>query len=217
MMKICGANVSPFVRKVLVTAHHKGIDFEHEVVMPGSDDPAFRRMSPLGKIPAMQDGDLVVSDSTIICEYLEDRFPEVRMMPESPAQRARARWYEEYGDTKMAEACAVYFFERIAKPLFGDHSGPDEARLADAAENITPVQLAYVESEVPESGFLFGDDLYIADIALISSTVNAAYAGYEIDAERFPKTASFRARVLSHPAVVKTLAVEKAMIESLAG
>jgi glutathione S-transferase len=130
-MKIFGANVSPFVRKVLATATHKGIDFEHEVVMPGSDDPEFRKMSPLGKIPALQDGDLVVSDSSIICEYLEDTLPAVRMLPESLEQRARARWYEEYGDTKMAEAFGLYFFERVAKPLFGDNSGPDEERLKD--------------------------------------------------------------------------------------
>ena len=215
-MKIFGANVSPFVRKVLATATHKQLDFEHVVVMPGSDDPEFRRMSPLGKIPALADGDLVVSDSTIICEYLEDRFPEVKMMPEAAEDRARARWYEEYGDTKMAEAFALYFFERIAKPLFGDHSGPDEERLKDLAENVTPVQLAYLESQVPDSGFLFGADLFIADIALVSPTVNAAYAGYEIDAGQFPKTVAFRERVLSHPSVAEVLEAERAMIESFA-
>lgn len=214
-MKIFGANVSPFVRKVLVTASHKGIEFEHVVVMPGSDDPAFRRMSPLGKIPALADGDLAISDSSIICEYLEDKFPAVRMMPESAEDRARARWYEEYGDTKMAEAFAVYFFERVAKPLFGDHSGPDEARLKDAADNVTPAQLAYVEGQVPDNGFLFGADLYVADIALVSATVNGAYAGYEIDAGRFPKTAAYRDRVLSHPSVAKVLAAEQAFVDSL--
>lgn len=214
-MKIFGANVSPFVRKVLVTARHKGIDFEHEAVMPGSTDAEFRMMSPLGKIPAMQDGDLRVSDSTIICEYLEDKFPEVRMMPESAEDRARARWYEEYGDTKMAEAFAVYFFERIAKPLFGDNSGPDEERLAEMAEHVTPAQLAYVEDQVPESGFLFGAELYTADIALISATVNASYAGYEIDAGRFPRTAAFRERVLTHPTVAEVLKVEQEMVKAL--
>jgi glutathione S-transferase len=215
-MKIFGANVSPFVRKVLATATHKGIDFEHVVVMPGSDDADFRAMSPLGKIPALQDGELLVSDSSIICEYLEDKFPAVRMLPDSAAGRARARWYEEFGDTKMADAFAVYFFERIAKPLFGDDSGPDEERLKDVSENVAPVQLAYVESQVPDNGFLFGDDLYIADIGLVSPTVNGAYAGYEIDADRFPKTVAYRQRVLSHPSVAAVLEAEQAMIKSFA-
>jgi glutathione S-transferase len=216
-MIIYGANISPFVRKALVVAETKGIDYEHVVVMPGSDDPDFRRMSPLGKIPALQDGDLVVSDSTIICEYLEDRFPEVRMRPDSPADRARARWYEEYGDTKMAEALALFFFERIAKPLLGDNSGPDEERLAKLAADVTPVALAYVENTAPASGFLFGEDLYTADIALLSPTVNAAYAGYEIDAEQFPNVTAYRMRVLSHPAVARVLDTEKAMIKGLTG
>ncbi len=215
-MLIYGANVSPFVRKALVVATHKGLDFEHVVVMPGSDDPEFRGMSPLGKIPALRDGDLTASDSSIICEYLEEKYPAVRMLPETPEARARARWYEEYGDTKMSEAFALFFFERVAKAFMGDTSGPDEERLAELAANVTPVQLAYVESQVPDSGFLFGDDLYIADIAMVSSMVNGSYGGYEIDTGRFPKTGAFRDRVLGHPAVEKVLEAEKAFMDALA-
>jgi glutathione S-transferase len=138
------------------------------------------------------------------------------MMPEAPEARARARWYEEYGDTKMSEAFALFFFERVAKPIFGDDSGPDEERLANLANNVTPVQLAYVESQVPGSGFLFGDDLYIADIAMVSSTVNGSYGGYEIDADKFPKAAAYRDRVLAHPSVAKVLEAEKAFMDALA-
>jgi cell fate (sporulation/competence/biofilm development) regulator YlbF (YheA/YmcA/DUF963 family) len=50
----------------------------------------------------------------------------------------------------------------------------------------------------------------------VSPSVNGAYAGYEIDAERFPKTAAFRQRVLSHPSVAKVLEAEQAMIKSFA-
>ena len=216
-MKIYGANLSPYVRKVLVVAIHKGLEFEHEVVLPGSDDPGFRKISPMGKIPALVDGELAISDSTVICEYLEDQYPEVKMRPDDPAQRARARWYEEFGDSRMAEVFGNHFFERFVKPLMGDNSGPDEARLQDLAENVAPPALSYVESQVPESGFLFGDDLYIADISLVSSTVNGAYAGYGIDADQYPRTVAYRARVLSQPAVEKALAAEKAMLESFTG
>ncbi|MEP5764358.1 MAG: glutathione S-transferase family protein [Halieaceae bacterium] len=214
-MKIYGANVSPFVRKVLVVAAAKGLDFEHEPVMPGSDDAEFRLASPIGKIPGFMDGELRVSDSSIICEYLEEKYPAVRMQPDTPELRARARWYEEYADTKFVEMCTAFFFERIAKKLFGDDSGPDEARLKQVAEELAPVTLAYVESQVPDSGFLFGDDLYIADVALISPTVNAAYGGYEIDAQEFPKVAAYRARVMAHPAMAGVLEVERAMLAAL--
>ena len=216
-MKILGINVSPYVRKALCVAEAKGLDYEHDPQMPGSDDPVFRAASPLGKVPGLIDGQLQVSDSSVICEYLEEKYPEVRMLPATPEQRARARWYDEYGDTKVIEAFSPFFFERFAKKLFGDDSGPDEARLEKVATEIAPPILSYLESQVPESGFLFGDALYIADISLISPMVNGSYGGYEFDAAAYPRTATYRDRVLAHPAMARVLATEAELMKAMAG
>ena len=216
-MIIYGANVSPFVRKVLAVAGLKGIEFEHKPVLPGHGDAEFQHASPLGKIPALVDGDLHVSDSSVICEYLEEKFPEVATLPADVAQRARARWYEEYGDSKLVEAMAPFFFERFAKRAFGDTSPPDEARLERVAGELCPAVLGYLEVEVPDEGFLFGELPMTADIALASPTVNARYGGYEIDAGQYPKTTAYRDRVLALPVMVELLEAEKAMMEALAG
>ena len=70
-----------------------------------------------------------------------------------------------------------------------------------------PPVLDYLETQVPVDGFLFGDFM-MADMSLMSPFVNAAYAGYEIDADRWPVFTDFVARVQAHPVVSQVLAEE---------
>ena len=70
-----------------------------------------------------------------------------------------------------------------------------------------PPMLDYLESQVPADGFLFGE-LGVADLALTSPFVNAGYAGYQIDAERWPGFARFYQRVVEHPIVSPLLDAE---------
>src|SRR3982750_3941683 len=95
---IIGSFVSPYVRKVLACMNLKGLDYEVDPITPffGSDE--FQRLSPLRRIPVLIDGDLSVSDSTVIGEYLDDASPGHRLYPADPKDRARARWLEEFAD-----------------------------------------------------------------------------------------------------------------------
>jgi glutathione S-transferase len=215
-MKIYGANLSPFVRKVLVVCKLKQLDFEHEVVMPGTKTPEYLAISPLGKIPALTDGELGISDSSVICEYLEERYPTIPVIPATPEQRARSRWYEEYADSRLAETFAVFFFERFLKPLM-KMGAADEDRLADIIANQHPEALAYLESQVPAEGFMFGDSMGTADIALLSPFINAAHAGFEPELGEYPKLAAWMGRVKAHPVLVEVLAAEAAMIKAMGG
>lgn len=213
-MKLFGANLSPFVRKAIVTLNLKGITYDHEVVMPGDNSPAYRAISPLGKIPALVDGDLSICDSSVICDYLDDAYPSPATRPADPKQRARARWLEEFADTRVAETTAVIFRERLVKPkLLGQQ--PDEARLAKVLAEEQPGVLAYLEQQVPAAGFLFGDFL-TADIALVSPIITAEYAGLAIDGAHYPRLAAFLQRVKEHPAVAAALRDEAAMLRALA-
>src|SRR5436190_1053679 len=99
-MIIYGSSMSPFVRKTIVFATEKGMDFE--VQPTGSDE--FRKASPFGKMPGFKDGDFLISDSTAIVTYLEAIQPDPNLIPVEPKARARTIWYEEYGDTIVA-AC----------------------------------------------------------------------------------------------------------------
>jgi glutathione S-transferase len=215
-MKVYGANLSPFVRKVLVVCKLKQLDFEHEVVMPGTKTPEYLAISPLGKIPALTDGELGVSDSSVICDYLEEKYPAIPVLPATPELRARSRWYEEYADSKLAENFAVFFFERFLKRMMkmGD---PDEARLANIVTNNHPEVLAYLESQVPDQGFMFGETMGTADIALLSPFINAAHTGFEPDLADYPKLDAWMSRVKAHPVMIEVLTAEAAMLKAMQG
>lgn len=214
-MKVYGVVLSPFVRKVLVVCSLKGLEYEHDPVMPGGTSSEYLKISPLGKIPAFEDGDLSISDSSVICEYLEEKYPSVAVMPSSPEDRARSRWLEEYGDSKLVESLAPFFFERVVKNMLGQGDA-DEAKLERLATEELPTCLAYIESLVPDSGFLFGD-LGTADIAITGPYINGSYGGYELDTDAYPKTAAYIERVKNHSAMGPILAAEQEMLKAITG
>ena len=89
---IIGNYISPYVRKVLVCMELKGLDYRIDPMTPfiGNDD--FSRVSPLRRIPVLIDGELVLNDSSVICQYLEDKHAQPALYPADIAQRAKARW-----------------------------------------------------------------------------------------------------------------------------
>mgnify|MGYP001554980619 CR=1 FL=1 len=210
MIRIHGVHGSPFVRKVLVALAIKDLPFEQIPQMPFANDAEYMKINPLGKIPTLQEGDLTVCDSTVICEYLEDTHPEPALYPASPADKARARWMENLGGGKLSELGAGIFFQRFMRPL-AFKQDPDEELIEKITTKQLPPLLDYLESEVPEEGFLFGDFM-MADLALISPFINASYASYEVDAGKWPKYSDFIARVRAVPEVSDVLDKEAAAL-----
>lgn len=208
MIILHGNSVSPFVRKVLVVLALKKIPFEQTQQMPFTRDEEYRKLSPLSKIPALQDGEVTLCDSSVICEYLEDAYPQVPVYPLNFADKARARWLEELGDSRLAELAAGIFFQRFMRPRAFKQE-PDEELVTKIIEKQLPPVLDYIESQVPADGYLFGT-FGVADLSLISPFVNAGYAGYEIDADRWPLFAAFMQRVKAVPEVSQVLAEEAA-------
>lgn len=211
MIVLHGVSASPFVRKVLAVLAIKGLPFEQKPQMPFARDKEFQKISPLGKIPALQDDDLTISDSHVICEYLEDAYPDSPVYPAGAKLRAKARWYEELGDNTVAELASGIFFQRFMRPMAFQQE-PDEELVNKIITKKLPPILDYIEAEVPAEGFLFGKQMMVADLALISSFVNAGYAGYEVDAERWPKVAAFIQRVKAHGAIAPLLKAEAEML-----
>jgi glutathione S-transferase len=204
-MIIYGASLSPFVRKVLAVAAEKDIEVEHRLPPPGQPDPDFLAASPFGKIPALKDGDFMVCDSSAIVHYLEAVKPDPALIPSSPRERARTIWFDEYADTILVGAAGKIFFNRIVAPRFMGQPG-DQA-LADAAEEkeLPPV-LDYLERSIPESGFLVGDRLTLADIAVASPFANIRHLG--LDLSRWPRTQAWADAMLDRPSFKTTVAKE---------
>jgi glutathione S-transferase len=80
--------------RVRIALHLKGLPFETipvHVLRNGGEQhaPGYRRVSPLGIVPALEDGNLTLTQSLAICEYLEERHPEPPLLPGTPGARAR--------------------------------------------------------------------------------------------------------------------------------
>jgi glutathione S-transferase len=197
-MKIIGSYVSPYVRKVLACLALKGLDYEIDPITPFFGNAAFARLSPLRRIPVLVEGDLVLSDSSVICAYLDEAFPGHPLLPPGIADRARARWLEEYADTRLGDVFIWgYFYQKFVHPAVWGEPG-DWARIEKTLAQDAPAALDYLEGELPASGFLFGE-IGLADIAIASFFRTASYAGFAIDAARWPRSAGFVGRVLDHP------------------
>ena len=90
--------------KPLLTLYEKGMRFEHKQLNPAAFEHHsdwFKAINPRGQVPALDDGGKIVTESTVICEYLEDEYPtEVRLRPEDSFDRAQMRiwtkWVDEY-------------------------------------------------------------------------------------------------------------------------
>jgi glutathione S-transferase len=204
---IIGSFVSPYVRKVLACLNLKGAAFEVDPITPFFGDDDYQRMSPLRRIPVLVDGDFAVSDSSVIAFYVDEAFPGHPLLPADPKDRAKARWLEEYADTRLGELLIwSLFYQRVVRPMVWGEQ-PDEERVREALGSGIPQALDYLEREAPSEGFAFGE-IGLADIAIASFFRNGAYADFAIDAGCWPKAAGWVERTLAHPAIASLLPFE---------
>ena len=146
-MKIIGSFVSPYVRKVLVCMELKGLDYEIDPITPFFGNDEFRRLSPLCRIPVLIDGDLTLTDSTVICEYLDERYPGHSLLPVDPRERANARWLEEYADTRLGDVFIWgLFYPKMVHPRVWNEPG-DQARIDKTLSTDLPAALDYLEGQ----------------------------------------------------------------------
>jgi glutathione S-transferase len=210
---VVGSYLSPYVRKVLVCLEVKGLAYEVDHIVPFFGDDRFSRLSPLRRIPVLVDGDLVLSDSSVICQYLEDKQPAPPLLPADIRDRARARWLEEFADTRMGDVFIWRLFNQIAiRPSVWGEKGDRELVDRNLKEDV-PAVLDYLEAEAPAEGFRFGS-LSLADIAIAAFFRNAGWVRFQIDAARWPRAAAWMARTLAEPAFAKLARIEDAVLRT---
>ena len=216
-MILYGSSLSPFVRKVLAFASEKGIELELRPTGdgPGQPGPDFLAASPLRKMPALVDGGFRLADSSAIIQYLEALIPEPNLIPTEPRARGRTIWFEEYGDTILMACGGKIFFNRVVAPRFLGRAGDESVAEAAEREEFPPI-LAYLESEIPESGFLVEDRLTLADLAIASPMANLPYMGMRIDEAQYPRLARYVQSILARPSFAPWLERETAMLAKVA-
>ena len=150
----------------------------------------------------------------MICAYLDEAYPGRPLLPAGVKDRARARWLEEYADTRLGDVLIWgLFYQKFVRPMVFREPG-DEARVERTLSEDLPRELDYLEGELPESGFLFGSEIGLADIALASFFRNGAYVGVQPDPSRWARTAAFVGRALKHPCFAATLPFEQAQLST---
>ncbi|HEV2560899.1 MAG TPA: glutathione S-transferase family protein [Rhizomicrobium sp.] len=215
---VYGAGISPFVRKVRLALIEKGLEYSLEQVNPFTAPPEFVEMSPLKRIPAFRDTSLpepnFLSDSSVICDYLEHKYTTPALYPSDPYQRARALWFEEYADSVFASNIgAGLFFERIVKKLLRQQT--DESVCAVTLTEKLPPMFDYLEKQIGSNEFLVGNKFSIADISVATMLVNFDHAGENVDAARWPKLAAYAKRLHDRPSFSKLIAEERPFVQQL--
>jgi glutathione S-transferase/RNA polymerase-associated protein len=174
VLKLYEHPLSPYAQKVKISLYEKQIPFESTLPNLFGGDEEFARTNPRLEVPSLVDGDVKVFDSTIILEYLEDKWPTPPMLPKDPAERARVRMVEELCDT---------YYEAINWALaeirfFGRASGELAERLYERARAQIAGVHARLERDLGERPWFTGGDFGWGDLSVFPYVNGSAGFGY---------------------------------------
>ena len=169
--------LSPYGQKVKIALLEKGIAFEApmpDALGSGATAGEFAAASPRGEVPALIDGEVAVFDSTVILEYIEERWPDPPLLPAEPAERARVRMLEDVMDTHFEAInwgmSEIRYFGRAPGEL-------GEQMMARAGEQIA-TWYAWLEGQLSGREWFNGAGFGWGDLSVVPY-VNGA-AGFDI-------------------------------------
>lgn len=211
-MILYGSSLSPYVRKVLAYCAERRIEIDLKPTGAPNHDPDYLEASPFRKMPAFRDGDYALADSSAIIHYLEAKFPERPLIPADAKLRGKTIWFEEFADTILVSCGAKIFFNLIVAPRFLGIPGDKEAARFAEINDLPPV-LDYIESVVPEGdGYLVGDSLTLADIAVAGPFANFRHTNTPVDPDKYPRTVAYVDRILDRPSFAHWVEREAAFL-----
>jgi glutathione S-transferase len=173
MITLYTGPLSLFARKVEIALGEKGLAFERITVpfnqTTGYDPkhPEVLALNPKGQVPVLSDGGLVLHDSTVILEYLDEAYPEPSLYPKSPSERARCRLDELYSDEIMHGALRALMHRTTPPNADQTKRAALEADALIAEAELTQ-HYAVLEDRLAGRAF-FSETLSVADIALFMS------------------------------------------------
>lgn len=211
---VYGAALSPFVRKVRACLLEKKLPYTFELILPRNQPDWYFQINPLGRIPALRDGEFDVCDSSVICSYLEQKYPTNNALCGSSAEEAaRIRWLEKYADYELAPLTTfTVFFNRVLAKSMGLPS--DEVAVQKALAQLVP-HVDYLEQQLAENDYFVAQRFTLADLAIVSQWINFSYGNETLDARRWPKLAAHKQRVLQRESLQSLLADEAKMLARL--
>jgi len=191
VIKLYDADRCPYCARVRIVLAEKGIDYE-TVEVDLADRPSWiYEKNPLGKVPVLEEGALVLPESVVIDEYLEERNPEPPLWPEDPAERAHGRLLVER-------------FDSLSRPYYALRRGDDDAR--DRLDE----RLALLDERLRERPFLTGQEFGLADVAYLPWILRAE-SSLGVDLGIHPALAEWVERASERPSV----SAERALLAAL--
>ncbi len=207
--------LSPYAQKVKIALREKGLPFELSIpdgLGSGAGYRAdFAEASPRIEVPALIDGETRIFDSTIILEYIEEKWPAPPLLPRTAAARARARMIEDAMDTHYEAInwglIEIRFMGRINDELAG------QLRAKAAAQ--TAAWRRWLNAELGSAPWFGGDTFGWADLSVVPY-INCS-ASFGLPPEADTPLAAWLARVNARPAVARTAAEAADAIPTLEG
>jgi glutathione S-transferase len=148
--------------------------------------------NPLGKVPWIDDGDVTVYDSSVINEYLNDRYPSPALLPVDPVARARARALENYAD----EIILSVHVPRIWMPWWSPPESRNAAEMQRAREDLAARALPFVEERLDGREYLAGD-FSLADVPFMALAMVLQVDGMPL--EGLPLLSAYLERLRARP------------------
>jgi glutathione S-transferase/RNA polymerase-associated protein len=193
--------LSPFAQKVKIALREKGVDFDARIPdLFSGGDAAFNAANPRREVPALVDGDLAVFDSTIILEYIEDRWPVPALLPAGASPRARVRMLEELCDTYYEAINWAVFEVRIFQRAGGALA---DQLLARAASQVAGAN-AHLDRQLAGAPWFTGDRFGWGDLSVVPYVHAAAMSGHA--PAMGSALAAWLDRVRERPSVAQTFA-----------
>ena len=174
MLKLCGFRISNYHNKVRLALLEKGVPFEEDPTCFPSQKDEWVGRSPMGKVPILEADGTTISESEVICEYLEDAFPQKPLLPKDPVARARVRELITHLELHM---------ELVARRLYGavffGGKASDETReqvQKDLAKGVRTLQrLAKFDPYIAAPELTLADCAAFVHLPLISLATKLAY------------------------------------------
>ncbi len=204
MLQLLHFPLCPYSRKVRVAVREKELPAELTLVEPWRSGDSLLALNPAGEVPVLQDGELVIADSAVICEYLDEVRPEPALIGKTPAERAETRRLVAWFDGKFVrEVTDPIWREKLIKRIKLKET-PDSRAVRVGLGNID-LHLAYIAYLFERRNWLAGEALSLADIAAAAQLSVLDYMG-DVPWDRHPGAKLWYSRIKSRPSFRPLLA-----------
>lgn len=204
MIRLFHVPLSPFCRKVRLVLAEKKLEVELVEERYWEKDPDFLRRNPAGKVPVLRMDGMIMSESTPICEYIEEKYPEPALMPRSAEARYEVRRLVSWFDDKFhSEVTSNLLYERVNKKITGE--GYPDSRNVKAGAKAIRFHIDYMAWLLDQRRWLAGDAISLADFAAAAQLSSLDYIS-DVDWHRSQTVKDWYAKIKSRPAFRAVLA-----------